>query len=355
MGKYLYELLKQSDEYTDLSWCLFADNIREKMHVPETSRVRHDVFSFRGDRYRLWEQIGLPLHALKYHVDLLHCTENTLSLWQPKPTVVTLHDTLLWDEERTGTEKFYYNTLLPIALNRCAAIITISQSSKNDILAKWPYFESKLSVIYHGISEDYFADEIPQMPPDIQRFTDTTPYLLYLGGSIERKRFTWALEILARSPTKPLKLVACGFGAEARRNALSNLPHELQGRVYFASYLSDAELRTLYRAARAVLYPSLYEGFGFPAIEAQAAGTPVIFSAVGSLGELDGPLARVVPAHDIDAWLAAVADVITMNEKRLEAAQAARLWAQQFTWSASFEKHLAVYQRVVEQSAGRRR
>jgi alpha-1,3-rhamnosyl/mannosyltransferase len=353
MGKYLAELLRQSEDYPELSWYLFADNVHEQMHMPETSRIRHDVFTFRGDRYRLWEQIGLPLRVLKRRADLLHCTENTLSYWQPKPTVVTVHDTLIWDEVRENrAENFYYNRLLPAALNKCAEIITISQSSKNDILAKWPAFESKLSVIYHGISEEYFADEPIQMTSDLQRFTEAVPYLLYLGGPMERKRLAWALEVLARCPVKPLKLVVCGFGAEARQSAYDRLPPELRDRVYFAGYLSDAELRSLYRGAKAVLYPTLYEGFGFPAIEAQAAGTPAIFSALGSLRELIGPLANVVPPYDMEAWLAAVSDALAMGERRIEKAREARVWASQFRWSTCFEQHLAVYRRISEHRSG---
>ncbi|MBK1695223.1 hypothetical protein CKO09_10825 [Chromatium weissei] len=355
MGKYLSELLKQSNHQLDVNWYLFADNINESLHAPKNQHIQHDVFTFRGDRYRLWEQIGLPLHVLKHQVDILHCTENTLSFWQPKPTVVTLHDTLMWDEPRNSDiDYFYYNKLLPKALAKCAAIITISQSSKNDILKKWPEFESKLNVIYHGISEEYFTNEASQMSPDIQKFINEDSYLVYLGGPIERKRFSWVLEILARYPSQSIKLVACGFGAEARQTAITQLPLELQNRVCFASYLSDDELRTLYRNAAAVLYPTLYEGFGFPAIEAQAAGTPVIFSAVGSLKELIGPLAIVVEPFDLDGWLTAITDVLLMGEERTRKAQAAKLWAQQFSWSTCFEKHLAVYQRISERPIGYR-
>ncbi|MBK1656443.1 glycosyltransferase family 4 protein [Allochromatium vinosum] len=349
MGKYLFELLRQSVNHQDLTWYLFSDNVREKLLAPDSPRILRDVFTFRGDRYQLWEQIGLPLHAVKHHVDLLHCTENTLTLWQPKPTVVTLHDTLIWEELKDDLfEKFYFNTLLPAALKRCAAIITISQSSRNDIVAKWPSLESKLNVIPHGISEEFFTEENPCYPMYLQPLIHETAYLLYLGGPAERKRFSWALEIIARCSFKPLKLIACGFDAEARRAAADNLPHELCDRVYFASYLSDAELRTLYRGAQAVLYPTLYEGFGFPAIEAQAAGVPVIFSSLGSLAELIGPLAMVVPPFDLDAWLGALNDALTMGETRIEKARAAKAWAQRFAWSESFDKHLAVYRKAVE-------
>lgn len=355
MGKYVFELLQQSVHETDLCWCAFANNPSIPLIVPEAAAVERDVFNFRGDRFHLWEQIGLPWHAVRRRVDLLHCTENSLPLWQPKPTIVTLHDTILWDEQNPSTNNVYLNRVLPAALKKCAAIVTISESSRHDILARWPSLEPKLTAIHHGIASEYFEDESIPLPVDLQALLAQSPYLVYLGGSMERKRFAWALEVIAHSRHPSLKLVACGFGAEARGQAQAKLPAELQERVFFANFLSDAELRALYRGATAVLYPTLYEGFGFPALEAQASGVPVLFSALGSLRELIGPLAVVLPPFELDAWLVAVTDALAMGEQRQEKALAAREWARQFTWAACFEKHLAVYRRVFEQSSGHRR
>jgi len=348
MGRYVFELLAQSQIHDDLKWHLFADDTRQQMVIPPSAQAETDVFEFKGDRFHLWEQIGLPLRTLKHSVDLLHCTESTLPLWQPKLTVVTVHDTLMWDEFQGGkAEEVYFNKLLPAAMTKCAGIITISESSKNDILKKWPWLEPKLSVIPHGIVSEYFVDPPPELPLSLKSYIGDDPYIVYLGGPIERKRFSWALNVLAHCQHKPLKLIACGFGAEARSIAKNNLTVELRDKVHFAEFLSDSDLLALYKNAQAVLYPTLYEGFGFPAIEAQAAGTPVIFSALGSLAELMGPLALVVPPFDLDAWLNALNEALTMGEVRREKVQVAKQWASKFTWSESFEKHLEVYRKAV--------
>ncbi len=349
MGKYVFELVQQSTPAHGIEWTLFGDDPRYGIVTPADQALVKDSFSFKGDRFYLWEQLGLPLRAIKRSVDVLHCTEGSLPLWQPKPTVVTIHDTLSWQEhDDTPVTTAYYEQLLPAAMKQCAAIITISESSKTDILARWPWLENKLSVITHGIDSAYFSPEPIKIPSDLQREIDDAAYLVYLGGPMERKRFGWALEVLARTEHQSLKLVACGFGSEARRVAASELPDALQGRVYFANFLSDAALRSLYRGAQAVLYPTLYEGFGFPAVEAQAAGVPVIFSALGSLKELIGPLALVVPPDDMAAWLAAITQAVNFGEHREDhedQINAASLWAQQFSWRESFEKHLAVYRK----------
>lgn len=351
MGKYVYELLSHSKNHPDMHWRLFGDDDRHGMVTPPGANLETDVFSFRGDRFRAWEQIGLPLRLRKLDIDLLHATEGALSLWQPKPTVVTLHDTLAW-EERADTlgARLYWDHTIPAALKKCAHVITISECSRTDILARWPWLEPKLTVIPHGIDEAYFtndsADNPGPMHPGLAHKIGNAPYAVYLGGPMKRKRADWAMEVIAASGQKDLKLVICGFGAAARRSAEAALPPQLQERVLFAEFLSDAELRALYRGAQAVLYPTLYEGFGFPALEAQAAGVPVIFSALGSLKELIGPLAMVVPPHDLEAWVAALERAGKLGEQRAPMVAAAAAWVRKFAWSESFASHLAVYRKV---------
>jgi alpha-1,3-rhamnosyl/mannosyltransferase len=347
MGKYVYELLRHGQRHPELQWRLFGDDTRYGMVTPAGANASSEIFTFRGDRFRAWEQLGLPLRVARRRPDLLHATEGALALWQPVPTVVTVHDTLAW-EERPDTlgERTYWDRLVPAGLKKCAAVVTISESSRNDILARWPWLEHKLTVIPHGIDEEYFQAEDSRIPDKLAREIGGAPYLVYLGGPMQRKRPDWAIEVLAASRQPGLKLVMCGFGSAARKSAQAALAPELQGRVLFAEFLQDAELRALYRGAQAVLYPTLYEGFGFPALEAQAAGTPVLFSALGSLKELIGPLALVVPPHDREAWVAAIDETANMGERRGERARAALQWARRFAWSESFRKHLDVYRRA---------
>lgn len=346
MGKYVLELLRHSSD--DISWHLFADDPRHPLVHPEGPRFTPDIFEFRGDRLRLWEQLGLPLRARRLPLTLLHCTEGALPLWQPLPTIVTLHDTLAFEERPdTAGEKLYWDHVVPAALRRAAHIITISESSRRDILGRWPELERKLTVIHHGIDAAYFEADTARLPASLTQPLADAHYAVYVGGPMTRKRFDWALQVLAAQPDPTLKLVACGFGAAAREAARSVLPHELAGRVVFAEFLSDAELIALYRGARAVLYPTLYEGFGFPAIEAQACGVPVIFSPLGSLTELVGPLAMLVAAHDLAAWAAALHEAATLaTEVRADKAARARAWAQGFRWQESWRQHQEVYRRV---------
>ena len=352
-GRYVQELLRNTQPSDDVRWTAYGHDPSQPFNVPDPLQGRAEVFDFRGDRFHLWEQLGLPLKLRASGVQLLHCAENTAPIWQPVPTIVTIHDTVLWEEERHGLDRHYLHDVQGMAYRRCAALITISESSRRDIAARWPFLADRLSVVPHGIGDEFFGGANAPLPAVLQQALGGAPYLLYLGGAQARKRFDWALELLARSGRDDLHLIGCGFGSGT---APRQLPEALRGRVHFAPFVSDAELVALYRSAQAAIYPTLYEGFGFPAVESQAAGTPVLFSPVSSLVDLVGPLAWAVPVEDFDAWLAALRDVLALSrEARAERAALGMAWARRFSWRSSVEGHFAVYRDVLDRTQHRRR
>jgi alpha-1,3-rhamnosyl/mannosyltransferase len=149
-----------------------------------------------------------------------------------------------------------------------------------------------------------------------------------------------------------MQLVLCGIERTTQEKIRQTIPEELRPRVCFAPFIAEAEMPCLYQNAVTVLYPTLYEGFGFPALEAQAVGTPVIFSALGSLGELRGPGAIVLPAQDLGAWIEARRRLVVQRGMRSSPDEQARRWARGFSWDASAERHLEIYHMA---TAGRRR
>src|SRR5262249_56981721 len=129
------------------------------------------------------------------------------------------------------------------------------------------------------------------------------PYLLYLGGRIARKRLDRALQILELLAHPTATLVVCGVEREAEVEVRERLAPAYRSQLCFAPFVPEADMPRLYQNAAAVLYPTLYEGFGFPVLEAQAVGTPVLHSAVGSLTELAGPGSVVLPVEHVNAWV----------------------------------------------------
>jgi glycosyltransferase involved in cell wall biosynthesis len=347
MGRYVREVLRHGAADPAFTWTVFGNDEDQPMRVPAALASGVDVFPFRGDRFELWEQLGLPRRAVRRAVQVIHCTEGSLCWWQPVPTVVTVHDTLAWKERPdTVKDSLYWDHLQSAALRRCAAIITISQSSRRDIEARWPEVAHKVTVIPHGVGDEYLDPADDPTPSELQGGLGDTPYAVYLGGPLPRKRFDWAVRVLLASELSQLRLVACGFGAKAAESMRQAMPAEALSRVLFAPFLSDGQLRALYRGARAVLYPTLYEGFGFPALEAQASGAPVLFSPVSSLTDLVGPLSFTAAPGDLDAWVANLRRACAAVGRPVGPVSDAKHWARGFSWRASYEAHAQVYRQA---------
>jgi glycosyltransferase involved in cell wall biosynthesis len=260
---------------------------------------------------------------------------------------VTLFDALPWLQEEPGWPAgFYRDRLLPAAFRKCAAVVTSSQNSYRDVIRLWPELKDKTHVIPLGVGDHYLDAPDRPLSESFRSLGVRQPYLLYLGGDVPRKRLTWAIRVLDTLDETDVSLVACGIPADVQPGILASLPSRLRGRLCFAPFIDEAAMPNQYLNAAAVLYPTLYEGFGFPAVEAQAVGTPVLFSALGSLGELEGPASFVLPPDDLGAWVAACWSCLTKRGGKSKPDEAARRWARRFSWDVCAARHLEVYRTV---------
>jgi glycosyltransferase involved in cell wall biosynthesis len=351
IGKALYELIKRTSTSGAVQWSLLADRPDRPLHAPNES-CEHHVFETPGYRFHSWEQFSLPRAAQRLDADVLFAPGTALPWWQPVPTVVTINDTIPWqtDQDTAWPPGFYRDRLLPAAYHRAAAIMTISNTSRRDILARWPALKDRLHVVSLGVHERYLDAEPDQRTLTIGDRVLNEPYLLYLGGSDPRKRLMWALQAWwSSAAARTTAMVVCGVEESAREGFRRSVPHELQDRLFFAPFVSEDDMPHLYMRATAVLYPTLYEGFGLPVIEAHAVGTPVLFSDVGSLSELKGPSALVLPVDDLQAWSRAIDLAAQAKPTRYGPDRIARAWARQYSWDAYTERTLAVFDSTVSQ------
>lgn len=355
MGKSLYELIKRTSGSGAIDWHLFGDRTDRPFHAPD-QRAHVEVFEARGYRFATWEQFALPRAAQRIGADILHAPATSMPWWQPVPTAVTIHDTIPWqsNQDTHWPPGFYRDRLLPSAYHRAAAIITVSHTSRRDIIARWPALKPKLHVISPGVDERYLEAEPTLRPLEIGEQFLREPYLLYLGGADPRKRLTWALQAWWTSAdARAAAFVVCGAESSSHDMIRRSVPRELQERLIIAPFISEDVMPQLYMRAAAVLYPSLYEGFGLPVIEAHAVGTPVLFSDVGSLSELKGPAAVVLPVDDLAAWSRALDLIVRSKPTRVGPDRIARAWAQQYSWDAYTDRTLRVYASLVNQRPAR--
>lgn len=355
MGEYLNSLISETSLRHDARWYCYGPRPDLPFHRPADGTIaRVALTDIPGNRFHVWEQMYLPFSAWRDRVDVLHCASTTLPLWQPVPTVVTIHDTIQWNTGEDLVPGLYRDRLLPAAFARCQAIITISHHSRRDILRHWPRLEDRIHVIHHGVGPAYL-DGAAGPVPDIARAAGIDrPYVMYVGGDAPRKRLDWTIELFSALGRDDIALMVVGLAETAHAAFRAALPEPLRGRVHALPFAPEAAMPALYGNALAVIYPTLYEGFGFPALKAQAMGTPILLSAVSSLLELVGPTSIALPPDDRAAWLDSLAAVVDRRLAQPAADEASRAWARQFDLGRTAEAHWRVYEQASgQQAAGR--
>lgn len=354
MGKYLYKLVENILKIDqNIIFTAFIDGRYPDPKMPISERIEKVSLIMKGDAYFLWEQYKLPKSISKTKAELLHSPANTLPLWQCIPTVVTLHDTLLMerDEDETSNFLFYTRKIIPFGLKKAQKIITISENSKKDIIRHFEIPASKIEVIYLGI-DDYFKimenkGKVEQVKAKIGI---TGEYIYHLGSLGPRKNTDKVLEafaVLKKDKKIKEKLVISSLSREGVKKYENKIREmSLEGEVIITSYVKEDELVSLYNGAKLFLYLSLYEGFGFPVVEAMACGCPVIVSNVSSMPELvNDPELLVDPMSTADIAnriYSLINNHDMLREKRDKGQKRAKL----FNWQETAQKTLKVYDSV---------
>ena len=211
-----------------------------------------------------------------------------------------------------------------------------------------------MNVIPHGVSDRYFDGKSNTLKDSMKLMMGDQKYLLYIGGSLERKRFSWAIEVFrqVRRTESDVLLAACGFAQGEVAAAINDIPSDIKSHVRVLPFVSEDEMPALYHGASAVLYPTLYEGFGLPVVEAIACGAPILFSGVGSLEELQGPGSIVLPPHELTPWVEEIRRAIHNTESRDLRKLQGQAWARRYSWAASADMHMAVYLAAVGRQSG---
>lgn len=344
-GQSMRELIVRTASSGSINWHLLTDGGHRPLDLPDVRGCEVTALPEFGRRMRGWEQWTLPRRARAMDADLIHAPSTVMPWWQPVPAIVTIQDDRLWREgEGAEPNGVYRDRLLPSAYHRAAAIITTSENSRREILSRWPALQPRLHVVSPGIDDRFLEAAQDRDPLFVGDRQVSEPYLLYVGSADSRKRVLWALQTWwGASAAAKVQLVVCGVDPAHHANLRRMVPHALLDRLILAPFLPVEELVRLYLRATAVLYPALYEAVGLPAIEAQAVGTPVLFSDVGGLAERQGPGAIVLPVDDLPAWVRTVTTLLHAANRPPGPDRIAQAWARQYSRDAYIDRTLAVY------------
>ena len=307
-----------------------------------------------------WEQSVLPVHLRQHGADLVHGLVNVLPLAAPCPGVVTVHDLsfVRTPQKLPPLKRAYHTALCRASVARAARVIAVSHQTASDLQQYWATPAGRITVVHNGVSPR-FTPQPAERIAALRRQNDLPErYLLYLGTLEPRKNLDLLLRAYARwaqadsAADSDVALVLAGakgwYYDEIFRTVTAL---GLAGRVIFPGFVPAADLPAWYAGAEAFVYPSLFEGFGLPVLEAMACGVPVICSRVPSLLEVAGDAAITVAPDDEAGFAHALRLVLEQPRLRSALRKRGLVQAARFSWRRSAEQTLAVY----EAAAARRR
>lgn len=271
-----------------------------------------------------WEQPALAYSLSRLKPDLYHATSFSVPRFWSGPLAVTLHDANHLDlrEEYGWTQAAYYKWIVAPRAKEALAIITISDFSREALARKLKLPSEKLKIVSQGVSERFQQASTTAISEFKRKFALPDAYLAVVGNA---KRFK-NLEVLGRIPTSlPLSLVAlAGNGARARLGQWTQ--------VFELPALQECDMTAFYSGATALLFPSRYEGFGLPCLEAMACRTPVIASSAGALPEVVGEAGLLVDPENELAWAKAIDALCHQSELRERLIEAGQAQVRRFSW-----------------------
>jgi len=305
--------------------------------------------------YSLREQISVPLDLRRERVDLFHAPHYVLPPLTPCKSVVTIHDCIhlrfpQYLPHRIGYA--YARTALWLATHRSHRVLTVSEASKRDILRYFSVPPSKIDVIYNAIDERFGEEPDPEELERVrERYQLDDQFVLYAGNIKPHKnleRLIEAFHTLRKGPFEHVKLLI--IGDEISKYAtLRRAVHKykLHKHVRFFGFVPDRTLAVLYRLAAVFVFPSLYEGFGLPPLEAMASGTPVITSNVSSLPEVVGDAALLIDPYETDAIADAMRRVLSEPALHADLRERGLRRAKEFSWERSVGRVRQIYEEVL--------
>jgi glycosyltransferase involved in cell wall biosynthesis len=307
-------------------------------------------------RVRPWrmayEQTLLPLAVRRAGVEVLHSLGYTAPLVAGLPSVVTLHDLNyhFHPEDWGGLGLLANRLLIPRVARRATRVLTISHASEHAIRDVLGVPSDRIDVVYHGVDGNVLPIEPRASETALSQLGLEGPYLLTVTASHPHKNLAGLLAAYAcycAEASRPLPLVLVGLAGRDHQRVLDRAAARGRGRVLPTGWVDDVTLAALYRGARAFVFASRYEGFGFPILEAMSAGIPVVSSRATSLGEIAGDAALLVDPDDVAGMGVAMRRVLDEDDTRKDLIARGRARAATFTWRRTAELTRAVYERAL--------
>ena len=355
VGHYTFELahalaaVAPADEFEIVSPAPFPNMETE----PLAANLRLVNLDIPGWKRRGWWSMTLPRYCSQAGLALFHGTNFELPYWTKCPTVLTIHDLslLLFSDTHEKRLVRRARVKLPLIARKANAIITPSDTVKNQVCEHLGITADKVFAIPEAARRSFYRASPAETAAVLERLGVETHFVLFVGTVEPRKNvlnLVRAFAELVRGDLSPVQLVIAGERGWLLNDLNTYLASSpIKQRVLFTGHLSDDELRALYSSCKVFAYPSLYEGFGLPLLEAMACGAPVITSNVPSIVETVGDVARLVSPNDVHDIAQGIKHLIENAEEREHRSTAGMRHAQKFSWQRAAAATLEVYRKVL--------
>jgi glycosyltransferase involved in cell wall biosynthesis len=354
-GQYTYHLVRELLKI-DPKNTYFLCAHKEIVIPPEIQNNQN--VQIKINRYPLgliWQQFGVPLILSSLKADLFFSPFGTLPLFTTKKTVITILDltSILMPDKHNWKLRLSVNSLIKSSAGKARKIITISDHTRKDVVKYLNIEEQKIISIPLGVASHFRPmDRQDRNITGIRKkYSNGEKFILYVGTIEPRKNLVFLIQVyqklLARRPQMPKLLLAGGKGWKYNPVfEMVNSSAELKKNVIFAGYVPDEELPYVYNAAEMFVYPSLYEGFGLPPLEAMACGIPVITSNTSSLPEVVGQAGIMIDPLDAAAWKSAIYNLLEDEHLQRQMASNGIKQSQKFSWETTARKTLEIFEEI---------
>jgi glycosyltransferase involved in cell wall biosynthesis len=310
-----------------------------------------------------WWAVGLPFHLKRAGYALFHGTNYDIPLWNRCPTVVTIHDLSVlllpgMHERRIARRA---RRRLHIMARHATMIIAATESGKRELCEHLGVEPQRVAVTPYAPRRSFRPLPAEQTAEVRRRLNIADEFLLFVGTIEPRKNLITlirAYEEILRASRQPPQLVIAGKEGWLTDELFAHIKRAgLEDSLRFTGYIAEADLAALYSSCTAFIYPSLYEGFGLPPLEAMSCGAPVITSRIGSITEVVGQAAYLVEPTDTVELARSIIKLLEDEGARERLRVAGRERAAQFTWEKTAERTLEIYRQAIKnwQSGAKRR
>ncbi len=360
IGHYTYHLMRHLLDIDKINeYTLFFDYrlAKRKLEKFKRKNVKIKYFPFRHYKRYLglvYSRLLVTATLARENLDVFHFPAGSIPAKYTGKKLLTVHDLAIWKHPDlfAKIERRQARSLTSTTLKNVEKIIVVSDATRADIREIFDINPEKIKVIYNGIDKRFFIEPTSAKINDLKKkYKIKKDYILYLGQLEPRKNLTRLIEAFSELKERNLGenfqlVIAGGSGWLAKEIRHIASDSEYCEDIIFAGYIEPDDLTSIFRGAKLFVFPSIYEGFGMPVVEAMACGLPVVLSDIPALKEVAGDVGVFVNPYSVSGMARAMWRVLSSNSLQKELTQKGLKRAEEFSWEKCARETLELYKKV---------